>query len=274
MLTITPPFCHPLDLSAVRQHVKQDITDDDDMLSIYLGSAVDYAQKLCTKQFVSARFKLTLPGFPDGVVKIKHGPLVGVESIDYYDAANQLQVLTAAAYHCDASREIAIVESMPGQCWPDTACRRDAVAITFIAGYMAGAQFDATANTVTVNTWRTMAPGEIIRLSNSGGHLPAGLAEKTDYYIRSVVSPGCYTLSLSDGGAAIDLSNAGTGLHFIGQPGIIFGGGELPGNIKAWLLLRINTAFEHRGENVNVRNGEIKPLPYVDRLLDNDRVWL
>jgi hypothetical protein len=48
-----------------------------------------------------------------------------------------------------------------------------------------------------------------------GGALPAPLTIGTEYYVKTA-NAGTYTLSLTQGGAAIDLTTAGTGLQFMG----------------------------------------------------------
>lgn len=273
-IPLTPPPCLPLALADVRQHVKQDVTDDDIMLALYLGSAVDYAQGLCQKQFVAGKFKLNLAAFPVDAISIFHGPIAGIVSIRYYDIAGVQQTISAANYRLDATGNIAKIDLTTGYSWPSTQDRADAVEIIYFAGYVAAASFDSAANTISITNWPTLAVNDVVRLSNSGGALPAGLKAKTDYYVKTIVSPGVYTLATSAGGALIDLTDVGTGLSFAGQSGIHFGDGELPGAIIGWLMLRCATGFDHRGESVIVRNGNLVSLPYVDRLLDQHRLFM
>ena len=270
----TPAPCLPIDLSIVRQQVKQDIQDDDVMLSAYLASAVDYAQNLCQKQFVSAKFSLKLAGFASGAIKIPHGPMVAVQSITYYDTTGALQTLSSSLYTLDFSGHFARISLAPSASWPATQIRDDAVEIQYIAGYVAAASYNATTNTISLSNWPDLAVGAALVLSNSGGSLPTGLTEKTQYYVQSVVSPGVYTLATSIGGVMIDLTNTGSGLQFAGQLGINLSDGTMPAAIIAWLLLRTATAYEHRAENVAVATGQFQPLPYVDRLLDSHRLWM
>lgn len=46
---------------------------------------------------------------------------------------------------------------------------------------------------------------------------------------------------------------------------------SVPEGIKAWVKLRIDSLYNHRGETAVV-TGRLEPLPYVDRLLDPFRV--
>jgi uncharacterized phiE125 gp8 family phage protein len=286
---IAPPSCEPLHINDVRQHVKQDITDDDNLIEIYLGSARAYAEELTRKQFIAARYQYKFDAFPTNytqgfaidydvslpgnAILLPKAPLIEVESIQYIDTGGNQQTVSSADYVIDAISEPARITPVFGKIWPISRPQIGAVWVTFKAGYIDQAVFDATADTIAVKNWRTLVVSDVIRLSNSGGVLPAVLKPKTDYYVQTVVSPGVYKLSATNGGAAINIADIGTGLHFLGQPGISFSPGELPSTIKAWMLLRCDTHYSHRGETVNTRGGEITPLPYVDRLLDHDRNW-
>ncbi len=270
---LSPPTCEPLHVNDVRQHIRQDITEDDNLIEMYLGAARQFAENICSKQFVSAKLGMLLNGFPCGAIKINFGPIASIVAVHYRDKNGQWLDIPPEQYQLDARSSVALLKPAPGYSWPATDDGTGSVEIAFYAGYVAQALFNANTNTVSFKNWPALTVGTLIRLSNSGGSLPSGLNPKTDYYIQSIVSPGIYTLSATLGGNAIELNDIGLGLHFMGQPGINFSSGELPYTIKAWMLLRSETQYAHRGEHVNTRGGEITPLPYVDRLLDNDRIW-
>jgi len=269
---LSPPGCEPLHINDVRQHIKQDITDDDNLIALYLGAARAFAEDVCTKQLVSAKLAVMLTGFSCRI-RLKRGPVVGIAAVNYRDSSGNWQTIPADQYQLDASQAIAVLEPASGYSWPATDDKKGSVEIAYYAGYIAQAAFNAAANSISLKNWQPLLVDDVIRISNSGGSLPSGLHEKTDYFIKSIVSPGVYTLSATLGGNEIDLTDAGLGFNFAAQPGINFSQAELPYTIKAWLLLRCETHYAHRGENVNTRGGEITPLPYVDRLLDNDRIW-
>jgi len=46
---------------------------------------------------------------------------------------------------------------------------------------------------------------------------------------------------------------------------------SVPEGIRQWILLRVNTLYEHR-EEVEVVRGQIAPMPFVDGLLDPYRI--
>ena len=286
---ITPPTAQPLHVADVRQHLKQDISDDDNLISLYLGAAVEFAQMQTQRQLVAARYQYILDGFPGpslmGVpigeafgmpahaVQLPRTPLIQLVSIQYIAMDGTIQTMPTADYTIDTSCEPPRITPVFGKIWPIPLPQIGSVRITFDAGYIATIAASTVGNIITVQGWKSLAIGDNVRLSNSGGALPAPLQPKTDYFIQSVAGAGIYTLAAATGGPAIVLTTNGTGLNFLGQPGLNKSAGELPDGIKSWMLLRCDSLYSHRGETANTR-GSIVPLPYVDRLLDAYRLLL
>jgi len=80
-------------------------------------------------------------------------------------------------------------------------------------GLNSGATFTSAfaTDTITVAA-HGMSNNDIIRLSTSGGDLPDGLLIETDYYIIDSATDS-FKVSLTSGGAAIDILDDGTGTH-------------------------------------------------------------
>ena len=286
---LTAPPCEPLHINDVRQHIKQDITDDDNLIQVYLTAARMYAEGYCRKQFIAARYLWRLDAFPSNEAAglfVSHDPsrysnafylpncpLIELESIQYIDTSGQTRTMPASDYVINYIASEAVITPVFGKIWPIPRPQIGAVWLTYKAGYVAQAVFDSEADTVTLINWAALEVGEAVRFTNSGGALPAGITAGQLYYIKTVLSVGVYQLATTPDGEAIPLDDAGTGLHFVGQPGRNCSPGELPGEIKAWLLLRCDTHYSYRGENVNTRGGDVSALPYVDRLLDHYREW-
>ena len=284
---ITPPTANPLHVDDVRQHLRQDVTDDDNLINIYLGAAVEFAQMQTQRQLVVARYQFILDsfpgpslmgvpigeafGFPVHAILLPRTPVIQVISVQYIDMGSTLQTMPTADYTVDYACDPPRITPIFGRIWPIPLPQIGSVRVNFDAGYMAPITFDSTANTVTVTGWKTLIVGDQVRLSNSGGALPPQFLPKVDYFIQSVPSAGVYKLAASSGGAAIDFTTTGSGQHFLGQPGLNGSTGELPDGIKSWMLLRSESLYSHRGEVSNTR-GTIAPLPWVDRLLDPYKV--
>lgn len=277
---MSAPQGDPIHLLEARAQVKQDIGDDDALFNIWIGAAADFCQAETWCQLVSARWKQVMDAFPnpsqqgiyDGqsfslpknAILLDRSPLIQVVSITYIDMNGSLATMPPSDYTVDMSCSPPRITPVFGKIWPIPLPQMGSVQVTFDAGYIAPIVIDINANTIAPKNWKTLAVNDSIRVSNSGGALPAPLQVMTDYYVKSVVSAGVYTLSATPGGAVIDITDAGTGNQYLG---------ELPRGLKGWMLMRIESLFTHRGE-VAVVKGVLVPLPYIDRLLDPFRVSL
>ncbi|WP_316150439.1 head-tail connector protein [Cupriavidus sp. BIC8F] len=270
---ITPPTVEPVQLAEAKSWARVDITDDDTLIGALVSAARDYAEGETRKQLCVARWKQVLDSFPGpsliGIpygqpftlpghaIYLERGPVVQVVSIQYLDMAGNVQTMPPTDYTVDYSADPVRITPVFGKIWPIPLPQIGAVWVTYDAGY--AAPVTAAGNNVTVIGWKPLAVGDVVRLSNAGGALPAPLQPMTDYYVQSIVSPGVYTLATTAGGAPIALTNTGTGQSFLGV---------IPEGIKAWLKIRLSTIYENREEVAIMNRGKIEPLPYVDRLLD------
>ena len=75
---------------------------------------------------------------------------------------------------------------------------------------------DDTADTIDKGTDDSFANKDIVQLSTTGT-LPAGLATATDYYVRDITA-STLKLAATETGAAIDITDTGTGTHTIYKP--------------------------------------------------------
>lgn len=274
------PTAEPVSLTEAKLHLRVDINDDDALISSMISAARMHAEMVTQRQLVAAGWKLVMDAFPGpsligvpfGVplslpghaVLLNKSTVLDVSSIKYTDMAGIQQTMPATDYIAELSTEPARITPVFGKIWPIPLPQIGAVEVNFVSGYATPITADATANTITVSRWKTLAVGDVVRFSNTGGALPAPLATLTDYYIQSVVSPGVYTLSLTSGGAAIDLTTAGTGTSFLG---------EIPEGIRQWIKIRVNTMYENREQFVLAGRGtHVEPMPFVDGLLDPYRV--
>jgi uncharacterized phiE125 gp8 family phage protein len=260
---LTPPTAEPIDLVEAKLHMRVIVTDDDVLIGAMIEAARGYAEDFTTKQLIAGRWKQVEDYFP-WVIQLRMYPVLQVVSIQYLDLQGVIQTVDPLTYVVDYASQPVRITPVFGQIWPIPVPQIGAVWVTFDAGYAAPIAAATVAGTITVAGWKTQAVGDVIRLSNSGGTLPAPLKAKTDYFIQSVVSPGIYTLAATSGGAAIPLTTVGTGSNYIGT---------VPAGIIAWLRIRLGTLYENREEVAVLARGKIEALPYVDRLLDGYKVY-
>jgi len=277
---VTPPSAEPLHLNEALLHIKQDAGIDDAHITATVMAARKSAENRTWRQLVACRYKQVLDSFPGvGLFGVQWGktfqtprnaillervPVQVVESIKYTAMDGTTQTVDPATYTVDYSSEPCRITPVFGQIWPIPLPQIGAVWVTFIAGFAAPITVDATADTVAIGIWKALAIGDAVRLTNSGGVLPAPLQLATDYYVAAVPSAGVYQLSTTAGGAVIDITTVGTGNSFIG---------EVPADILEWIKLRIGSLDVFREEVIVMNRGKIEPLSFVDGLLDSYVTW-
>jgi hypothetical protein len=271
-----------MDLAEAKLHLRATWSNDDSLIQGLIAAATEYAEDYIHKSIVSARWKQVLDGFPGQMISgidfgqtnarpanaiyLEIGYLLNPPTIQYLDTGLVLRTLGIdddVQLVVDTSNDPGRITPIYGQIWPISAPQIAAVSVLYDAGYATRITADATADSITVRgPWSTLVIGSTLRLSNSGGALPAPLQPMTDYYVRSVVSPGVYTLSETSGGSLIDITDAGTGTSYIGV---------VPEGIKTWMKLRLAALFENREEIGTI--ADIGSLPFVDQLLDGYKSW-
>ncbi len=139
--------------------------------------------------------------------------------------------------------------------WPSARAIRDAVVITYRAGYCT--PFTATSGAGTGSgtgsgtpiddyitlSGRNPVDDERMRAWNTGGALPAGLSVNTDYFALNSYLTNC-NLALTVGGSQVAMTSNGTGTHFVGV---------LPEELRSAMLLMIADLYENRSAQVERR---------------------
>lgn len=75
-----------------------------------------------------------------------------------------------------------------------------------------GQQFTAATSDTITCVGHGLLDGQAVRVRNQGGGLPAPLDEATKYFVRDKTDD-TFKLALTQGGAAIDITTIGTGIH-------------------------------------------------------------
>jgi len=111
-------------------------TTGDPQLASWRTAARLYVEDFLRRSLITTTWRHTLDSFPcDDVLELPRAPLVSVTSIAYVDTAGNTQTLSTDVYDVDTA-------SLPGrialkylQIWPYLLPVRNAVTVTFVAGY-------------------------------------------------------------------------------------------------------------------------------------------
>lgn len=131
----TPSDSECITLAEAKAHLRVDISDDDLLISALVIAARQDAEHQMGRTLVETIWELQLDEFPASqCIRLHKPPVQSVTHVKYYDSANTLQTLDAAAYLLDGVSEPARLVLASGQSWPATSSRPGAVQIRYVAG--------------------------------------------------------------------------------------------------------------------------------------------
>jgi uncharacterized phiE125 gp8 family phage protein len=224
-LPFIPPYAEPLHLEEAKLHLKVETTqtEDDALIRSLIASSRNYVEVgtgsnvLRRRAMVAASFDAVFDSFYNdaeygacefGEIKLPVTPVLAITSIRYVDVDGNTQTLATSVYTLSKARNSVVLAY--GQSWPSVRYQPGAVTIRFVAGM--AVPFTATPSTdVIAPLGHTFTVGDRVRALNSGGALPTPLKREEDYFI--IAGP---QLSLTSGGAPINLTTEGDGTHFLG----------------------------------------------------------
>lgn len=247
---LVPPTAEPIHLDEAKKHLRLTTASEDDKVKRAMRAARRHLESYCRRALVRQQHRLTRDCFA-AEIELPVGPLRAVQSVQYLDDAGVLQTLAANTYRLSLQEERPAIRLDFGKVWPPIYPVRDAVRITYTVGHV------VPISAVDVNTEFLTAKGhdlvadEPVQVSNSGGAVPVGLNDADTYYVKA---PTADTLQLAAaaGGAAVDLTGAGTGQSYVGQ---------VPDDLVNALLLLVTHFFNARGSHVV---GTLPPSEYSD----------
>lgn len=132
------PESEPVSLAEAKAHcnIESDFVEDDALIEAFIAAARESCEARTGRQLVQATFALRLSGFPcDDIIELPKAPLVSVSSITYVDGDGMTQTLSTDVYEQDPYTTPGRIALKYGEVWPTTRCQRNAVTITFVAGY-------------------------------------------------------------------------------------------------------------------------------------------
>ena len=132
---VTPPSEEPVSLIEAKLHLRVDFDEDDTLIASLISAARQAAETLTGRQFVNARWKLVLDGFPPCAIALAKCPVQSVVAINYQDMNSSMQTMPASTYTVESACEPARITPVFGQVWPPSLPQIGAVSVTFDAGY-------------------------------------------------------------------------------------------------------------------------------------------
>lgn len=129
------PASTPVSLAEAKASLRVDFSDDDDLITSLIAAAVghfDGWSGTLGRALVTQSWRQDFGGF--GVMRLPVGPVASIDEIEYFDSENEVQTVDGAVYTLRTDALGSYVDLKPGQAWPATYARPDAVSVTYVAG--------------------------------------------------------------------------------------------------------------------------------------------
>lgn len=172
----TPPAYLPLTLTEAKLHLRVDGTEEDALISAFIGAAVDTCQQITGRSLMSQAWKLTIDEFADEI-SLPWPTVLTVVSAQYKDEDGATQTLASSVYEL-AGDKVCLV---PGQEWPAVRGGSGSVWINYTAGYSAGIEaVQQSAVPYGIKAWLLLTIGTLYahRESIQAGVSVAALPER------------------------------------------------------------------------------------------------
>lgn len=154
----TPPSVSPVTLSDMKEYLRVDTTADDNLIQDFIDAASESVKQYLRRSLITETLELTMDGFgqlaDEGILALGAGvhvgsysyilgrpneidlpflPIQSVTSIKTFNRANQESTFDSELYELDETGGRIYLDE--GVTWPDNLRGREAVKITYVAGY-------------------------------------------------------------------------------------------------------------------------------------------
>ena len=125
-----------IDLEEAKQQLRVVSDDDDERIMAAIAAATQWAEDETHRPIDARQFVVNLERFPAAIVL--RGYVSAIDSIKYLDSSGALQTVSTSVYTTTTGTHYTMLDEAPGQAWPDTGEYRNAVQVTYTAGWSAG----------------------------------------------------------------------------------------------------------------------------------------
>lgn len=131
---VTAPPYYPVSLAEAKLWIREDGTDQDNVITMLLSAMTNHAEKITGRAFVKRTLELNLPRFAH-TIELPWAPLIGIDSVGYTDTDEAAQVVATTEYEVDTTSEPGRVRPLSSKFWPSIGTRFNPVKIQYRAGY-------------------------------------------------------------------------------------------------------------------------------------------
>lgn len=134
---LTGPTVLPLSLAEVKSHLRVDTTDDEEYIQSLISVVAADCEQWLNRCLITQTWVETFLAFPVqyDFLELEKSPLQSVTSVQYVDTDGVTQTFSADDYEIDLAGTPGSIYLGYGKSFPSTRSVRDAVTVTYVAGY-------------------------------------------------------------------------------------------------------------------------------------------
>lgn len=257
---LAAPVVLPVSLATAKSWARETSTDFDADYTDVLASAVEYVETICHNAVVYRPVREQFDAFLP-MLELSGFPPRGVKSITYIDPSGVTQTLPAANYIVDVTKGQARITPGFQLYFPPTRPVMNAVQIVYDIGLICPISAVDTAGDTLTAPGANKKAGDVVQLEtdgSAGSSVPVGLTATTAYYVVNPTNNGdTFQVASTPGGAALDITGAGTGPYFVGL---------LPKQVRQALRLLVN-AWSNFPSDITTAAAKQLPVHGVEALL-------
>lgn len=136
------PVLTPVTVDEAKEQIGLLVADHDSRIARLINAATESVERYTNRALITQTWRLAIDGFPcesltrpRAEIRLPRPRLQSITSIGYVDTDGTNQTLSSTLYNATADLEPARVEPAYGQVWPATRDEREAVRVTYVAGY-------------------------------------------------------------------------------------------------------------------------------------------
>lgn len=149
---VTPPTEWPVTLAEAKAQCRVTDTSEDGLIETYIKAATRYVEQTLGTSIAEQTWKLTLDEFSDAI-ELLRGPVISVDTFQYYDADGLTQTVDAGLYSTDLTSRSQWLVLNSDESWPTVLDAVNAVSVTYTAGMETVPDDLRAAILLLVGTW-------------------------------------------------------------------------------------------------------------------------
>lgn len=134
--TSSAPSVEPVTVKEAQDWLRVDYDDDVETIRALIKAARQHAEVYTERAFINQTLTYSVDCFwGSDVLHLPRPPLSSVSSITYVDTDGNTQTVSSSIYSVDTDSEPGRVYRAYSQTWPTPRQQRNAVTVTYVAGY-------------------------------------------------------------------------------------------------------------------------------------------